>query len=237
MVELVGEVGVLLLDDGLHALPRDLGAVDVGLEVPQVGARPVLLLAGHLAGRDLLEQAARAVGDRVDGVGQLLHARVELLGVGEQVVGVGRALLVGERRVVLGALRPEVLLDEVPAGPLLAGLEVGLAGVHHRVEVAEGLGDRLDALPVGARDRVERAGRVVVAGLVEVDELLGLLQQLGGLVLDVRRVVGLGLVDELLLVGGDLDLLVGLGDGELAADALAGHARLAGGDVRPRRAR
>ena len=91
----------------------------------------------------------------------------------------------------------------MPAGPLLAGLEVGLAGVHPRVEVAERLGDGLDPLPVGAGDRVERAGRVVVAGLVEVDELLGLLQQLVGLVLDVGRVVGLGLVDQLLVVGAD----------------------------------
>ena len=120
----------------------------------------------------------------------------------------------------------------MPAGPLLAGLEVGLAGVHLRVEVTERLGDGLDPLPVGAGVGVERAGRVVlVAGLVELDELLGLHEQLGRLVLDVRRVVGLGLLDELLVVGGDLDLLVGLGDREVGADALALHARLAGGDV------
>ena len=50
-----------------------------------------------------------------------------------------------------------------PAGPVVAGLDVGLAQVHLRVEVAEGLRDGLDALPVGARDGVERAGLVVLS--------------------------------------------------------------------------
>ena len=42
-------------------------------------------------------------------------------------------------------------------------LEVGLAQVHLRVEVAEGLGDGLDALPVAAGVREELAGLVVLA--------------------------------------------------------------------------
>ncbi len=140
---------------------------------------------------------------------------------------------VGQRLVVLGAGRPQVLLDQVPPGPLLARLEVGLAGVHHRVQVAEGLRHGLDALPVRARDRVERPRRVVVAGLVELHELLGLLQQLRRLVLDVRRVVGRGLLDQGRVVGGRLSRLAvsRLGHRELAADALADHPRLAGGDV------
>ena len=81
----------------------------------------------------------------------------------------------------------------MPAGPALPVLEVGLPGVHPRVEVTERLGDRLDALPVRACDGVQRARRVVVAGRVEPDESLGLLEQLRGLVLDVGRVVGVRL--------------------------------------------
>ena len=119
----------------------------------------------------------------------------------------------------------------MPAGPLLAGLEVGLAGVHPGVEVAERLGDGLDPLPVHPRVGVDRARLVVVAGRVGVHERLRLQQQLVGLVLHVRGVVRLRLVDQLLVVRADRHLLVGLGDGEVGADALAGHPRLAGGDV------
>ena len=65
-------------------LERDPRAVDVGLEVPQVRVRPDLLLAGDLAGRDLVEQLLRAVRDLerlerevggVDLVDQLLRVR------------------------------------------------------------------------------------------------------------------------------------------------------------------
>ena len=47
----------------LQVLERDASAVDVGLEVPQVGVRPDLLFAGHLAGRHLVEQLLGAVAE------------------------------------------------------------------------------------------------------------------------------------------------------------------------------
>ena len=45
---------------GRQQLERLLGALDVGGEVPQVGARVAVLLAGDLAGGDLLDQLGRA---------------------------------------------------------------------------------------------------------------------------------------------------------------------------------
>src|SRR5699024_2240486 len=123
-----------------------------------------------------------------------------------------------------------VLLDPVPAGPLLALLAVGLAGVHLRAADAEGLGDGLDPLPVLARPRVEVTGLLVLTGGVETGELLGLLHQLVGLVGAGGGVVALGLRGGGGAAGVDLAVLRGLG-GEVGADALALHPRLAGGDV------
>ena len=62
---------------------------------------------------------------------------------------------------------------------------------------------------------VELPGGVVVAAGVELDEPDGLLEQLRRLALDVRGVVGLRLLDQLLLVGVDLDVVVGPGDREV----------------------
>ena len=74
-----------------------------------------------------------------------------------------------------------------------------LAAVDHRVEVAEGLGHRLDALPRAAGHRVERLGLLDLAGLDGGDELGGAGEQLVGLGADVALVVGDRLGD--LLVG------------------------------------
>ena len=70
-VDLGVQRGVALLQQRPQPVEADPGAVDVGLEVPQVGPRPVLLLAGDLAGGDLVQQAAGAVGDLVGGEGQV----------------------------------------------------------------------------------------------------------------------------------------------------------------------
>ena len=118
---------------------------------------------------------------------------------------------------------------QAPAGPLLAGLEVGLAGVHQRVEVAERLRDGLDALPVGAGDRVQGAAAASSPALYRSTNSFGPGQQLVGLVLRRTRRSRRAAVDQLRVVGGDLDDLAGPGDGELLTDALALHARLAGG--------
>jgi hypothetical protein len=62
-LDLGGQGGVPLVEggpDGVEGRPR---AVQVGLEVDQVGARVALLLAGDLRLRDLAEQLVGAVGD------------------------------------------------------------------------------------------------------------------------------------------------------------------------------
>ncbi len=123
----------------------------------------------------------------------------------------------------------------MPAGEGLAFLQVGLARIHPRVEVSEALRDGLDALPVHAGVGVEGAGLVVLAGLDGGDELLGLGQQLVGLVLHIARIGGGGLVDELLVVASGAHLFAGVDDAEGGADALAHHAGLAGAEVLPRR--
>ena len=124
--------------------------------------RPDLLLAGDLAGGDLVEQLLGAVGHLVGvNVGTRAPGRRSVAGVGDQVVGDSRRAA-GRSRVV-GRRRPQVLLERCQPVHSLARLEVGLADVDLRVEVAEGLGDRLDALPVDARLGVERARAVVVA--------------------------------------------------------------------------
>ena len=87
----------------------------------------------------------------------------------------------------------------MPAAPGGAGLDVGLAQVEQRVEVAERLGDGLDALPVHAGVGVQGACLVVVAGGVGVGERLGAGDERAHLVLDVGDVLGVGGGD---LVGG-----------------------------------
>ena len=230
-VDLVVEVGVLLREQRSQALEADPGAVDVGLEVPQVGARPVLLLTGDLARRDLVQQAAGPVGDLVGGEGEVADLLLERGGVLHEVVGVLGPLGSAQGLVALRPGRPEILLEPVPAGPGLTLLEVGLAEVHLGVEVAERLGHRLDPLPVHPGPGVELARLRVVARLVGRGERVGLRHQLLGLVLDVGRVVGVGGGDELAVVAGRGQLLTGVGDGEGRPDAVADHPGLAGGEV------
>ena len=58
------QLGVLLLERRRQQLEGLLGALDVGGEVPQVGVRVAVLLAGDLAGRDLLDELGGADGER-----------------------------------------------------------------------------------------------------------------------------------------------------------------------------
>ena len=140
-----------------------------------------------------------------------MHVVVELRHVGDQLVAVGGALVRGGRRPVLPrrslAVRvqrvlrghPQVLLDAVEAGPLESlGDGVHLAVVDAGVEVAQRLGDGLDALVVRAHLRECGARGVVVARLVGGDELVDLGHELGDLVLDEGGVQ----VDGLLLLLG-----------------------------------
>jgi len=237
-VERRGQVGVRC---GHHvAQPRvpDLGAVHVGLEVPQVRVRPGLLLARHLAARDLVEQALRAVADLVHCQLEpvVVHPRVELGRVGDELVRVLRALSrrqrdVGGATVRVGCGWPEVLLEQVPAGPGGAGLDVGLAQVHPRVEIAERLGDRLDALPVGARGGVGGPRGVVVAREVGRRELLRRGEQLLGLVLDVGDVARGRRSDLIGARARGLDLRTRIRHRERRAQAGADHSGLARGLV------
>ena len=55
--------GPSAVSERLDALERRLRAVDVRLEVDEVGVRVALLLAGDLRRRDLVQQLDRAVGD------------------------------------------------------------------------------------------------------------------------------------------------------------------------------
>lgn len=48
-VETIGQRGVACDEDVAYALVCDAGAINVGLEVPQIRVRPELLLARHLA--------------------------------------------------------------------------------------------------------------------------------------------------------------------------------------------
>ena len=197
--------------------------------------RPELLLARHLAAGDLVEKPDRAVG--------LLREReLELLYVGVQGVGVidelgGQCLALGlvvglEPGFGLGG--PEILLDGVPAGPVLALLEVRLAQVHARVEVAERFGHGLDALPEDPGRRVLGARGVIIAGDVRGGKGLGSRDEVLDLVLDVGLVVGVGGVD----LGAEVvteregGSRVGDREGRLA-DARADHSGLADGEVVP----
>ena len=103
-----------------------------------------------------------------------VHVVVELVHVGEQLVTEGGALLGSGRRPVLPRRRlavgvqrvlrrhPQVLLDAVEAGPVQPlGHGVDLAVVDARVEVAERLGDGLDALVVRADLRERGPGGVI----------------------------------------------------------------------------
>src|SRR5882757_3381767 len=221
LVHLLAEFGVALVDDRPHRSDGGLAALDVGLEVPQVGVAEDVLFTGDLALGDFVEQTLCAAGDLggVDLVFGGLDAVVEFPDVGRQLVGerIGVRLQTGD---------PQLLLQRMEAGPLLSGLQVGLTKVDAGIEVVgERLGHRLDALVIGAGERELRLGGWYVALLHRVDEHLRRRDECVGLAVHVP-LVALGRLLELALVV-DLDGVAG--DLELGADAVADHAWLARG--------
>src|SRR6478752_5175189 len=146
-VELRDQLRALLLEDRLHRVVRRFGALHVGLEVDEVGARVALLLTRDLRLRHLVEQFDRAVGDAGGLELDVLH---EVLERGDVLV----ELLRGVGESLRGAVDPELLLDVVVPTPVLLG-DVTLASVDLGVEVTERLGHRLDALVRDARRRVQ----------------------------------------------------------------------------------
>ncbi len=177
-----------------------------------------VLLTGDLAGGDLVQQLLGAV--RHAGRGDVGGADpgLPVLQVGDELVG---ELLVA---VGDGVVRPERLLQLVPAGPLLARLQAVLTGVRLRVDVTEALGDRLGTLPAHPGGREQRLGLLRVAGLDGVGELLDDRDGGVGLLLRVLAVRGHGRVQARVALGrGTL-----AGHGDLLADAVAGHTGLAG---------
>lgn len=105
-------------------------------------------------------------------------------------------------------------------------LEAVLADVHLRVDVAEGLRDRLRALPADAGGGVRLLRGLQVTGLDGLRERLGLRQGLVGLRLHVLAVGGHGLVEPGVALG-----RLAAGGLHVLADALALHAGLAGDPV------
>src|ERR1700682_4927332 len=203
LIHLLAEFGVALVEDRPHRRDRRLRTLDVGLEVPQIGVAERVLFTGDLACRDLVEQTLCAAGDlgRVDLVGRGLHAVVEFLDVGHQLVG---------HRVAVGLQsgHPQVLLQPVEARPLLTRFQVRLTEVDAGIEiVGERLGNRLNALVIRTGDRELGLGRVDITLLDGVDEDLSGRDQRIGLAVDVALVI-VGRLFELALVV-DLDGLAG----------------------------
>src|ERR671911_637646 len=103
------QLGVLGLDRRLQQLEALLGALDVGGEVPQVGARVAVLLAGDLARRDLFDQLGRPDRQRRRRDVHFPELGLERLQVGFE--------LVGKRGAALGGTAlPQQVLEAVPAG-------------------------------------------------------------------------------------------------------------------------
>ena len=237
-LERLDQFGVSRRGNDLQHLERLLRPVDVGLEVPQVGVRPDLLLAGDLARRDLVEELLGAVGDLERGERELRRVDLvdELLRVRDEVLRGCRSLARRQRHVRgpavgLGRRRPQVLLDEVPAAPCVALGEVGLSGVEQRVEVPERLGDGLDALPVDPGSGVLVAGRLVVAGRVGLGERAGAGDEVGGVLANVGDVRCLGVAELLRRGARGRCGAAGAGHAERRPDPVADHARLARRDI------
>ena len=103
LVELGGQRRVVLCATGLSSSYAFSRALDVGLEVDQVGVRVALLLAGDLAGGDLVEELLGAVGHRGRGDVGLADP---LLPVLEVLVELGASVLLARRRSSCPATAP-----------------------------------------------------------------------------------------------------------------------------------
>ncbi len=159
-----------------------------------MSSSPVILLAATSSSRPCAPPAIWV--ESIVYVGGL-HAVVEFLDVGHQLVGhrVGVGLQAGH---------PQVLLQPVEARPLLTRFQVRLTEVDAGIEiVGERLGHRLDALVIRAGDRELSLGRVDVTLLDGVDEDLSGRDQCVGLAVHVALVAVGGLFELALVV--DLD--------------------------------
>ena len=148
------QLGVGVLEGGGQHLDDLLRALDVRVEVPEVGLGVAVLLAGDLALGDLLDQLRGAQRDGRRRDLERLQARLQLLQVGVEPVG-------ERRRALGGALLPEQVLQAVPAGEgrVVRAREVVDPRVHGAVDLLDQAGDRLDALPALAAGGVGGARR------------------------------------------------------------------------------
>ena len=157
------QVGRRLLQGRTQQVDRLQRAVEVALEVDQVEVGVALLLTRDLGGLDLVDQLTGALGHLGRAVGGRGDELPEAPDVGVEPVG--------DRGHPNGAVvDPQRLLEAVEAGEVGGGRGVVEAAVDPRVEVAEGLGDGLDALVVQAGRRVEEPGPGEVAGTHRVGE-------------------------------------------------------------------
>ena len=237
----VDELGVLAPRIGLAAPRTPARAVDVGLEVPQVGVRPDLLLAGDLAGRDLVEQLLGAVGDLVDGERERPARRPCRRAAGcwrRRSSAYGRSLRSASAArtrpaVGLGRRRPQVLLDPVPAGPLRRPARGRPRGRRSAGRGRRTTRRRARSAPSGRgsagtargprrrrRPRTRRRTRWVPA----------MQRRRPGPRRRRRTAASASASCCVEAPEGDADA-AGVGDGERGPDAVADHARLAGGDV------
>ena len=177
---------VFLGNHRAEQLDNLLRTLYVGLEIAQVGAAVAVFLAGNLAAGHFFDQRgsaahhfARREGEDVDFLFQLLHVGQEFVGHGLHTFG--------------GIEYPQRMLDAVEAAEafvFLAELEVVGAGVDGGVELVKQLGNRLDALVVGAHVGKHGFGIFGTAGLHGFYESRGFGHQLGGFVLHVNFIVG-----------------------------------------------
>ena len=206
LLGLVQEGLVLAGDQRLEQLDDLVGAFEVGLEVPQVGVAVAVFLTGDLGGGHFFHQHGCTAHHFLGREGQVGQAFVQLLDIGLQLLGVFDD--------TLGVLLvPQGILDAVEAAEarvLLTLLVVVGTRVDGDVDVAKQLGDRLDALIVGAHGGEQLLGLFDLAGLDGSHEDLGVLYQ-------GRNV----LVDEQLVFGDGANQLAGL-DGGLGADGAEG---------------
>ena len=203
-LNILGELAVLLLKDGAYVFVGNLSAVNIALEIVEVGVRPVFFLTGGLGVYDLVQQFFRAVGDVINL--QLLrellgvHVVVQFFGVLDQLVCDFLPLILREGGVLLtviliGLGLPQILLDLVPAAPLadLAFLQVSLAGVQVLVKGGAVLFRyRFDTFVVNAGESVLGFSFFGLALCVELCELFGLGLQRLNLVFHIRGVLGGG---------------------------------------------
>ena len=149
---------------GSQAVEHGAGAVDVGLEVVEIGVRVAILLAGDLRGADLVHQALRPVRDLRRLVVGRLHERDELARrrcrACRRTASSAAAVALSTHSIFSSRWKPvHVAAGTSPARASICG-----------IEVAERLGDGLDPLVRLARGREQLLRLGDVAGADRVRE-------------------------------------------------------------------